>query len=123
MVYTPVYQVLCKTSPPPALHRTKVVKDNGFNPQWNASFKFKSIFPGLAILRFVVMDDDTLSDDFIGQYSLPLESLAPGQCVCVRACVCACVHAYGLVGRCIVYSVHMYLSHMSSSLATLAVWF
>lgn len=42
------------------------------------SFKFKSIFPDLAILRFVVMDDDTLSDDFIGQYSLPLESLAPG---------------------------------------------
>ena len=67
------------------------MKDNGFNPQWNASFKFKSIFPGLAILRFVVMDDDTLSDDFIGQYSLPLESLAPGQCVCVRACVRACV--------------------------------
>ena len=65
------------------LHRTKVVKDNGFNPQWNVSFKFKSIFPDLAILLFVVMDDDTLSDDFIGQYSLPLESLAPGQCVCV----------------------------------------
>ena len=44
------------------------------------------------------MDDDTLSDNFIGQYSVPLESLAPGQCVCesvhvcVRVCVCMFVH-------------------------------
>ena len=76
------------------IHTYRYVKDNGFNPQWNEAFKFKSIFPDLAILRFVVMDDDTLSDDFIGQYSLPLESLAPGQCVCVSACVscsvCVC---------------------------------
>ena len=75
---TPPVDQLLQDHSSACLHRTKVVKDNGFNPQWNESFKFKSIFPGLAILCFVVMDDDTLSDDFIEQYSLPLESLARG---------------------------------------------
>ena len=77
MVYTSCGPVTAEHTSA-CLHRTKVVKDNGFNPQWNESFNFRSIFPGLAILRFVVTDDDTLSDDFI---SLPLESLAPGQWV------------------------------------------
>ena len=58
-----------------------MVNNNGFNPQWNESFQFHSLFPELAILRFVVMDNDTLSDDFIGQFSLPLSSLALGQSV------------------------------------------
>ena len=72
--------------------------------QWNESFK--SIFPDLAILRFVVMDDDTLSDDFIGQYSLPLESLAPGQCVSVSVCVCCvCVDVCVCVCVCLLVAV------------------
>jgi hypothetical protein len=62
----------CKT------FKTKVVDNNGFNPQWNQTFQFHALFPEVDILRFVVMDHDTLSDDFIGQYSLPLSSVAPG---------------------------------------------
>ena len=34
--------------------------------------------PELALLRFVVLDDDYIGDDFIGQYSMPFECLQPG---------------------------------------------
>ena len=86
------------------------MKDNGFNPQWHQSFSFKSTFPSLAILRFVVMDADTLSDDFIGQYSLPLESLAPGVFVC---------GGWGGVGALRVYNVHALCTPVLQAPATL----
>lgn len=34
--------------------------------------------PELALLRFVVLDDDYIGDDFIGQYTVPFECLQPG---------------------------------------------
>jgi hypothetical protein len=34
--------------------------------------------PELALLRFVVLDDDYIGDDFIGQYSVAFECLQPG---------------------------------------------
>lgn len=34
--------------------------------------------PELALLRFVVLDDDYIGDDFIGQYTLAFECLQPG---------------------------------------------
>ena len=81
-----------------------MVNNNGFNPQWNEKFQFHSLFPELAILRFVVMDNDTLSDDFIGQFSLPLSSLALGQCVqpyihestCLSSCILMYIAVYPL---------------------------
>lgn len=35
-------------------------------------------FPELALLRFKVMDKDLNQDDFIGSYSLPVDSVVPG---------------------------------------------
>ena len=125
MVYTSCGPVTAEHTSA-CLHRTKVVKDNGFNPQWSESFKFKFIFPGLAILRFMVMDADTLSNDFIGQYSLPLESLAPGQLGegSEGVCVWMCVGAFMVVERCrLAYIVYEPATHdvspISSSFATL----
>lgn len=34
--------------------------------------------PELALLRFVVLDDDYIGDDFIGQYTIAFECLQPG---------------------------------------------
>lgn len=34
--------------------------------------------PELALLRFVVLDDDYIGDDFIGQYTVAFECLQPG---------------------------------------------
>lgn len=51
----------------------------GFNPVWNETITFTAQFPDLCLLRFVVYDSDTLSDDFIGQYTLPLDSVEKGK--------------------------------------------
>lgn len=51
----------------------------GFNPVWNESLSHVLHFPELALVRFRVMDSDTLSDDFIGQYTLPFDSIAAGK--------------------------------------------
>ena len=50
----------------------------GFNPMWNETITFTVQFPELCLLRFVVYDSDTISDDFIGQYTLPLDSVEKG---------------------------------------------
>ena len=46
---------------------------------WNETITFTAQFPELCLLRFVVYDSDTLSDDFIGQYTLPLDSVEKGE--------------------------------------------
>jgi len=59
--------------------KTKVIKANGFNPHWNMEFKFPLCFPDLSILLFTVNDADVISsDDFIGQYALPMNTLREG---------------------------------------------
>jgi hypothetical protein len=50
----------------------------GENPQFNEAFEFEIAFPELALIRFVVLDDDSLDYDFIGQYTLPFECIQPG---------------------------------------------
>ena len=76
---------------------------------WNETFTFTAQFPELCLLRFAVYDSDTFSDDFIGQYTLPLESVEKGEqyCVCVRvhARVCACM----CVRECAYMSVLLWL--------------
>jgi len=60
-------------------HKTKTIKNNGFNPAWNASFKFPISNPDLALLTFAVSDSDLISaDDFIGHYSLPVSCVREG---------------------------------------------
>lgn len=52
----------------------------GFNPAWNENFQFDVYVPDLALVRFVVEDYDATSDnEFVGQYTLPLNSLKMGE--------------------------------------------
>lgn len=59
--------------------KTKVVKNNGFNPIFKAEKKFAISNPDLAYLTFCVYDYDVATADaFIGQYSLPVTCIRPG---------------------------------------------
>ncbi|KAM7152992.1 inactive phospholipase C-like protein 1 [Macrochelys suwanniensis] len=58
--------------------RTKTVQQNSDNPIFDESFEFQINLPELAMIRFVVLDDDYIGDEFIGQYTIPLECLQPG---------------------------------------------
>ncbi|XP_076005834.1 inactive phospholipase C-like protein 2 [Genypterus blacodes] len=58
--------------------RTRTVTQNGDNPIFDESFEFQINLAELAMVRFVVLDDDFIGDDFIGQYTIPLECLQPG---------------------------------------------
>jgi len=59
--------------------KTKVIKNNGFNPIWNAEFKFPLVHPDLAIVFFTVNDADFVSaDDFIGQYAISVNNIREG---------------------------------------------
>jgi phosphatidylinositol phospholipase C delta len=77
--------------------RTRAVRNNGkyfaemlklseflgFNPVWNEQFEFRLYCPEVAILRFVVKDfDSTSSNDFIGELSIPVESVRAGRFLC-----------------------------------------
>ena len=57
----------------------------GFNPTWNQAFSFVVQAPDYTYIRFKVMDEDwgPNADDFIGQFSAPLESIMPGVVRCV----------------------------------------
>ncbi|CAL8346825.1 unnamed protein product [Merluccius merluccius] len=62
-----------------ASKETKPVDNNGFNPEWNESFQFDVYVPELALVRFIVEDHDSASDnEFVGQYTLPFCSLQLG---------------------------------------------
>ena len=50
----------------------------GFNPVWKETFQMVVNFPELALLRVKVMDKDINSDDFIGSYTLPVDTIVPG---------------------------------------------
>jgi len=58
---------------------TKIVKNNGLNPVWKEEFRFSLHCPEVAILRFSVKDfDPVTSDDFLGEFSIPVGSLRSG---------------------------------------------
>lgn len=61
-----------------AERRTRSVTQNGDNPVFDESFEFQINLPELAMVRFVVLDDDFIGDEFIGQYTIPLECVQPG---------------------------------------------
>ncbi|XP_023658393.1 inactive phospholipase C-like protein 2 isoform X1 [Paramormyrops kingsleyae] len=58
--------------------RTKTVHQNGDNPIFDESFEFQIKLPELAMVRFVVLDDDYIGDEFIGQYAIAFECLQSG---------------------------------------------
>uniref|UniRef100_A0A8D0H9E1 Phosphoinositide phospholipase C n=1 Tax=Sphenodon punctatus TaxID=8508 RepID=A0A8D0H9E1_SPHPU len=58
---------------------TKYIDNNGFNPQWGETLRFRVQVPELALLRFKVEDyDKTSRNDFVGQFTLPLSSVKRG---------------------------------------------
>ncbi|KAK9539355.1 hypothetical protein VZT92_004465 [Zoarces viviparus] len=58
---------------------TIAVENNGFNPAWNENFQLDVYVPELALVRFTVEDHDSTSDnEFVGQYTLPFNSLKMG---------------------------------------------
>uniref|UniRef100_A0A672HD11 Phosphoinositide phospholipase C n=1 Tax=Salarias fasciatus TaxID=181472 RepID=A0A672HD11_SALFA len=62
-----------------ASKETHYIDNNGFNPMWNENFSFNIYVPELALVRFVVEDyDSTSQNDLIGQYCLPLTSVQKG---------------------------------------------
>ncbi|XP_061443396.1 inactive phospholipase C-like protein 2 isoform X2 [Rhineura floridana] len=61
-----------------AEQRTKTVHQNGDNPIFDESFEFQINLPELAMVRFVVLDDDYIGDEFIGQHTIPFECLQAG---------------------------------------------
>lgn len=57
----------------------KPVLAQGFNPRWGQTLQFQLRVPELVLVRFVVEDYDTTSpNDFVGQFTLPLNSLKQG---------------------------------------------
>ncbi|XP_062936945.1 1-phosphatidylinositol 4,5-bisphosphate phosphodiesterase delta-3 isoform X2 [Cynocephalus volans] len=62
-----------------ARKETNYVLNNGFNPCWGQTLQFQLRAPELVLVRFVVEDYDTTSpNDFVGQFTLPLNSLKQG---------------------------------------------
>lgn len=52
----------------------------GFNPAWNENLQFDVYVPELALVRFLIEDHDSTSDnEFVAQYTLPFSSLAMGE--------------------------------------------
>lgn len=54
------------------------MSNDGHNPIFDESFEFNVSVPELALIRFLVLDDDFINDDFIGQLTVPVTSLHPG---------------------------------------------
>lgn len=58
--------------------RTKTVSNEGHSPIFDESFEFTMAAPELAVLRFTILDDEFIGDDFIGQHSIPVCCLKTG---------------------------------------------
>ena len=58
--------------------RTRTVSSDGHDPIFDESFEFNVAVPELALVRFLVLDDDFINDDFIGQLTVPVSCLTAG---------------------------------------------
>ena len=52
---------------------------SGYSPIFDESFEFQINLPDLALVRFAVLDDDYIGDEFIGQYTIPFECMQTGK--------------------------------------------
>ncbi|KAF9145806.1 Phospholipase C [Linnemannia schmuckeri] len=61
-------------------YKTRHVSDNGFNPLWQESFKFRVDYEHhqLVFFRFVVQDEDIKFSDLIASYCISLDCLQEG---------------------------------------------
>ncbi|KAK3927709.1 Inactive phospholipase C-like protein 1, partial [Frankliniella fusca] len=58
--------------------KTRTVSNEGDCPVFEETFEMVIFLPELALLRFVVLDDEYIGDPFIGQFTAPLQSLSRG---------------------------------------------
>lgn len=58
--------------------RGKTVSDGGNCPLFDETFELFISVPQLCMVRFLVLDDEFIGDDFIGQFTAPLECLQAG---------------------------------------------
>ncbi|KFZ49581.1 1-phosphatidylinositol 4,5-bisphosphate phosphodiesterase zeta-1, partial [Antrostomus carolinensis] len=62
-----------------AKQKSSVIKSNALSPRWDETFSFTVQVPELALIRFCVEDEiSVVSNEFLGQYTLPLLSLNKG---------------------------------------------
>ncbi|KAK7793999.1 hypothetical protein R5R35_003961 [Gryllus longicercus] len=61
-----------------AERKTRTVSNEGDCPIFEESFEFQLMLPELVLLRFVILDDDYIGDDFIGQYTIPFDCIRTG---------------------------------------------
>ena len=45
------------------VYKTRVVEDNGLNPEWNESFQFELVLAELSFLKLTIIDEDFGKDD------------------------------------------------------------
>lgn len=69
---------VCGFSQDEAMWKTKVIDDNGFNPEFNETTSFTIRKYELDMLLFIVKDKDTFGEQFIGQNCFPLKLVRPG---------------------------------------------
>ncbi|KAI7809218.1 1-phosphatidylinositol 4,5-bisphosphate phosphodiesterase delta-1b isoform X1 [Triplophysa rosa] len=75
LVQVQIYGVPADTT----MKQTQYIENNGFNPMWNENFQFEVCVPDLALVRFLIEDyDSTSGNEFIGQNTLPFNSLRNG---------------------------------------------
>ncbi|NXG78106.1 PLCZ1 phosphodiesterase, partial [Baryphthengus martii] len=62
-----------------ARKKSSVIKSNALGPRWDETFSFIVQVPELALIRFCVEDEISLvTNEFLGQYTLPVLSLSKG---------------------------------------------
>ena len=61
-------------------YKTGTKSDNGFNPVWCEQCEFDILNPDLALVRFVVQDEDMFGDpNFLGQATFPVKCMRTGE--------------------------------------------
>ncbi|EFX86832.1 hypothetical protein DAPPUDRAFT_207590, partial [Daphnia pulex] len=61
-----------------AERKTRTIPDEGDCPIFEESLEFYIHHPEMALIRFIVLDDEFIGDDFIGQYTIPFPCIRPG---------------------------------------------
>ncbi|CAL4062327.1 unnamed protein product, partial [Meganyctiphanes norvegica] len=58
--------------------KTRTVSNDSSYPIYDESFEFQILLPELALVRFVVLDDEFIGDDFVGQCTIPFDCIQTG---------------------------------------------
>nr|XP_045603275.1 inactive phospholipase C-like protein 1 [Procambarus clarkii] len=58
--------------------KTRTVSNDSSFPIFDETFEFHINLPELALVRFVVLDDEFIGDDFVGQCTIPFDSIQTG---------------------------------------------